>query len=208
MTTFAPETETVERSKGVRRAELALGTFLALLGFAPLVVGLVQWIVAVPDRAAYKVQAGELLWWLAIGSLGVVGVVRSRVRTERRLTAAGEAAKAAADAEAAKRQAEFFNRWYVRYPAAVALLCVIWWLLRGEFLREHSPNWLVWVYCAGGIGFALWWTREVSQWVLGVGLLIWAYDAAQHSLERMSIPTAIIIGACIIAYAVYASRRR
>ena len=125
----------------------------------------------------------------------------------------------AAEAQAAKEKDRFdrqleiermvgrvFNLWFIRYPAAVVLLIAVWWYVDSGALGDDE--WVIIILWSAAIGFALWWTREVSKWLLGIGLIVWLGSCANDRVDTMSSSEAILIGAIIIAYAVYASGGR
>lgn len=100
--------------------------------------------------------------------------------------------------QAAKHREELFQkhsgRWYSRYAIAAFLILVgIWmWDVKGE-------NWVTRIVSVGYFIWALYMAREVGFLVLagiGIALVLWIFSALPP------IPTAIIVGALIIAAAI------
>jgi hypothetical protein len=179
---------------------LALGIFLLLLG--ALLAGS-GFISGSPDFVALA------FFGILVAGIGAAGVIRSRFFPDReQLTPEGLRAQATDQAAADVRQAEIFNRWYVRYPAAIAALGVLWWLIAEAGRTGKPKEWVLWVVGLTIVGYALWWTREISKWLIGLALVFWGIAAVSDGLHRMSTPSAIIVGACIIAWAVFSSRKR
>jgi hypothetical protein len=197
-----PETHTVERSRVVRLTEAMLG--VALLVFAALMV---LWAFRANSRDGVTL----CIFGALTGFIGALGLARSRVQTEQKPTEAAQAAKAAEVEAAAQQQKEFFNRPYIRYPAGIAVLWIGWWLYQGLTSRGHGADWVLWGACAMWVGYGLWLTREVSKWVIGVAGIVaavWFAGQVLGDIGKMPTSAAIIVGACIIAYAISATRKR
>ena len=107
---------------------------------------------------------------------------------------------------------EFHDRWYIRYPVGLAILGLIGWFWSAHAVMGRSDiqglrPWIVESATWLAIAVAAWKMREVSVLVLGAAFVWWLVG----DMKTLSVPTAIVLGACIIAYAIYATsevRRR
>lgn len=131
--------------------------------------------------------------------VGVIALMQFRRATEWQLTPEAKAEDAARLKEQQRKDDEFWNLWYVRYPLAI-LICWVWY---SQLLPDaNGDSWRDWVVLVGPLILAAWLAREVAGILIVLGL-IW-YGIDRISDAEISTPGAIIIGALIIAYAIYA----
>jgi hypothetical protein len=155
-------------------------------------------------------------WWYAWPMLAfvAVGVFKLFQSSETRLTPAGAKAKAA-DAQSASRlidapaaEPSWFDRlleqWWVRYPLGVIAFFGAYWYTQ---LPSLKGDWRDWLILAGLVVFGAWLTREISKWLLGLGLLVLVGSCVISGVQTLSTPVAIIVGALIVAAAISANRK-
>lgn len=191
--TEAPREEIVQRPSRERRTEGILG-----VGLLVLAGGMSAW-----ELATYGGADGMTGYAVVIAFVGAIGLVRAVFFPNRtQLTEAGKQLAKQREADASRHNNELLNRWYVRYPAAITLVAMLGWLT----LDWNKSAWaLVLVWIVGG-GYALWWTREVSKWLLGIAAIVWLVASLSGAVSGMSTATAIIIGAIIIAFSIQAKK--
>lgn len=96
---------------------------------------------------------------------------------------------------------QIFSTWWGRGLSGSAVLGAGAYLM---FLdTDHRYTVLAWSIMLGGAVLA--W--EVALSILAVGLLVWGAISAWDGLSDMKTSTAVLIGAVIIAAAVYETRR-
>lgn len=131
-------------------------------------------------------------------SLGIWGTYHYwRTTIITKLTPEGELLKQKAELEtqrkkdeSARKQAEFEDKWYVRYTIAALFL----WGAFDSSIIKPDKEWLSWLAVICAAFFA----RELS-FLLIIGGILYAVFQGMASLP---VSVAIIIGACIIAGAI------
>ena len=101
-------------------------------------------------------------------------------------------------------------RWYFRYPVGLAVLAGVVWTVALP-VTNWNYSLRAWGYGLGlafGLAYALLLFREVSKWVLGLSFAWWVVNGLQDGVNNLTVPGAIIVGAIIIAWAIYESRTR
>jgi hypothetical protein len=97
--------------------------------------------------------------------------------------------------------------WYVRYPGSVAVGYLFFHDVAVLDRNLQAHFWGSVAFYVLIIGFILVLTHEVSRWVIGLGLAaafgIWVING----LQNLTVPGAILVGAAIIAAAVWETRR-
>jgi hypothetical protein len=104
-----------------------------------------------------------------------------------------------------ERTREFFNQWYVRYPIGICMFCIAWWAWENPPARVTSE----WVSLIMPIGFLIYGailTKEISKFIIGIGLAYWFFTESIETVSKMSVSSAVVVGALIIAYAIYAKK--
>ncbi len=92
--------------------------------------------------------------------------------------------------ESAREQAEFVDKWYVRYPMASLFL----WVAFDSSIIKPDKEWLSWL----AVIFAAFFARELSILLIVGGILY----AVFQGMASLPVSVAVIIGACIIAGAI------
>lgn len=186
-----PETEIVQRTRSERRDDAALGCcFLAA-------AGLLIWSLF--SEPAELLTA--ILWTTGALIVGAFFIYRATRPTKKQLTHHGEVHRA-------RRREEFRNKWWVRYPVGVALLTAIWWIASQpdfSFENDTAAFMVIVGMFAAGI-YALWLTREVSKYLLLLAGVLFAWNwlsDLSDDLNNLPPGRAIIVGACIIAAAIF-----
>jgi len=175
------DTVIVEIPKAERRRN-ALIALVASVGFTSLLL----WYAWSENQISY------LTWF--ISPVFILGLIQSYLylRTTHRKEPTRDAIerKLAEEAEIQAREAEFADRWYVRYALASVCLWVAW-----HFLTLESPK--VWVAVIAAI-FAALAAREISLLIIlfGIGYLLFVGIAA------LPISVAVIVGSILIALAI------
>ncbi len=93
-------------------------------------------------------------------------------------------------AEYQKKEADILDQWWFRYPLAVLLIVVAWWI---EDVKPHA--WWISVIL---VLMAIVNARELALWIIGLAL-VWAMIAG---IAALPVAVAIIVGALIIASAI------
>lgn len=96
--------------------------------------------------------------------------------------------------EEAEKWALIEERWWYRYGVATLILIGAWGL------HEYKPN--LWWVSLIAILAAMVYTRELSIFIIGI-IAIWLIF---QGLASLSVTGAILIGACIIAFAIYSNK--
>lgn len=137
---------------------------------------------------------------LAAGS--AILIWKSRKAVEVALTPAAIAQKGSDEKAAEERSRQFWERWYVRYPAAVAASPV-----PGSCWSQGSVNhsWIHQIAAGVLVILGAWKAREVSLVALILGGLWLIFSWLRTA--TLSTPAAIIIGAVIIAMAIRGEKR-
>lgn len=175
------DTVIVEIPLATRRKK-ALITLLAT-------VGITSWVVY---NAWSEDQLGALT--LFVSPFFLLGIGLSyyywRTKTTTKLTEMGEQHLYQTALDKQRKQAEFEDKWYVRYPFAALCLWGAW------HFAEIKPDkeWLPIVCLIAAAIFA----RELS-FLLIIGGILYAIFIGWSSLP---VSVAVIIGACIIAGAI------
>jgi len=205
------ETERVPRPIGDRRNEGVIAVVLAIVA---------GWLLVMGFREISSSDAQPFYYYGALVMTGACfgGYRALFAKTRKQLSPVGLLEKQKREAQSniasdlrSEKIDAHLDRWYVRYPVGIALLAVVWGLAfrsssiwTGDFTKD-----LVWyAVSAFALCYATWLTREVSKWVIGLGITWMVVQWVSNSVHELSIPAAIIAGACIIAYAVYASRSK
>lgn len=193
------ETARVPRPKGERVTLVALAIIFVALALLTLAA-------AIRERDAILPILGTLVF-LGLAAAGLVTAIARPHKVE--LTEAGRAAKAADEKRQREREAEFFKRPYIRYPiGAIVLTGVAWIYMHSARAPAHGSPWIRDGLLTVATIFGLWQIREIAKWVLLIGGGWLAVDLVADADPKMSTPAAIIVGACIVAYAIFASRWR
>lgn len=112
---------------------------------------------------------------------------------KRRLVPTPEAAtrNAADKADAKRKSDEMEQKWWFRYPVALFLCGVAW------YLADYKPGlWWLSLICVLAAAVN---AKEVSLVLLGLGLLA----AVLSAMAAMPVPLAVILAGVLVAYAVY-----
>lgn len=158
-------------------------------------------------------------WWYVwpLLALAAPGVWRLLQKRQSRLTPEGARAKAQYAAQPVglapgnEIRAEALDTglekictpWWVRYPIAVLIALAVYEIAKEPHFGDKSKDWIA---LAGGLVFIAWLTREVSVWLIGIAVVVAVGACVVSGFSAMSTPTAIIVGALIIAWAI-SSRR-
>lgn len=112
-----------------------------------------------------------------------------------------------------KREAEFESAyglgwpWYLRYPFGVAVTLFYWWILADEI---NGEGWRSTALFCLAIAISIYGALMARE-LVGVGLIIafgyWLVTSISENTSSLTPAQGILIGAVIIAWAIYASRK-
>jgi len=131
-------------------------------------------------------------WWYAWPIALICGIVALKERytgTKTVLTERGTAVQAQQQRETEHRHAEFFNRRWIRYPAAVLIV----WFAVEIWTQKPGAWWLALL----ALLYAAWFAREVA----GVAIVLGGIYLLFQGIAALPVSVAIVIGALIIASA-------
>lgn len=100
----------------------------------------------------------------------------------------------------------FLDQWYVRYFLGTLILCLVWSMAQNFDYSAglRSQDWIGYIALTAGACIGLWYVREIAVY----GALFIGGWCLFSSSPGLGVSGAIIIGACIIAFAIYQTRRR
>jgi len=169
----------IPKAKRVRKAVITL----------VVTIGVTSWVVG------YLYSQNQI----GVETLGVLpffltGLYAShkfwRTGHVEQLTQEAQQEKQAQELEVRRKQEEFENKWYVRYPLALLMLWGAWYIL-----DTKPDSWWLAAFVALAAAF---FAREVSLVLIVVGL---GYLLIQ-GIASLPVSAAIIVGAIIIASAI------
>lgn len=100
------------------------------------------------------------------------------------------------------------GRWFIRYPIAILVASLSFASLLYAEQTDNALKYALWVWAAIFGLYFLVLARELIGIALVFGISYWLFQGLSESIKQTDTSTAIIIGAIIIAIAIYSSRER
>lgn len=189
---FDSTTVTYTQGQRIKRA-------LPWLAVGVVMPACIWWVQASSDQLSQY-------WWYAWPSLFplLVGIGLYLLRHEQVISASGQHARSQLEAVKSERAREreeaiegflgnVLGKVWVRYAGAAGCIYMAYW-----FATDSTSKNAGWgIACAVIIGLFL--ARELSLWVIGIGVVISVLSGLFAGLAALPVSVAIIIGALIIA---------
>jgi hypothetical protein len=132
----------------------------------------------------------DALWLLPSIFIGLWISYRYWTTTEvKELTREASERKQCVEADIRKREEDFEDSWYFRYPVAGVMLWCAWYILT----TKSKLWWMAILLVLVAFVFA----REVSKVLLAIGMVV----LIVYGISLLSVSVAVIFGAIIIALA-------